>query len=100
MGKFKKPSRDLNKFVKKNGSSLSKRKLAKINLGITSGVVVFNLLVTSSSFAQHINIPALEIAPFDHMVLTGQDLGDGCFRILPVHKSSSHSQTGHTSMNL
>ncbi len=96
MGEFKKPSRQLNKFLKKKNSGLNRRSLSKLTFEITSGVVAFNFLMATSSFAHsntHTSDPAEDVTIIEQLDIPGTQ----CFKIVPSHTNTAHTNTGHDS---
>ncbi|MCF7916189.1 MAG: hypothetical protein K9L61_00235 [Candidatus Omnitrophica bacterium] len=97
MGRFKKPSRKLNKFLKKENSGLERKDLSKLTLGIATGAITFNLLMyTPGVFAHsntHTNTPHSNTTFLQDMDIPGTK----CFKVVPAHTNIAAEDTGHSS---
>lgn len=104
MGKFKKPSRQLGKFVKENKSGLDKKSLVRVIIGTASSTLLINLISSSVALSQHSSHSA---GAQDFTTLIMEHIGGTtCHKVVPSHVSvdpthssahSSHSSHPHSS---
>ncbi len=97
MGNFKKSNRKLGKFLKNTKVNHDRKELLKLGVGVVSGAVVFNILLSGTAFA-HTNVLAVNVP---HVNVTGLDQspvpGTQCWKLVGVHASVPHANTPHSS---
>ena len=101
MGEFKKPKRKLGKFLKNTKFAHDRKELIKLGCGVASGTLLFNVIFAGTSLgASHTNTPHDSI-PLEHKVegLTPESVGGHpqCWRMVPLHVSTPHGNTPHSS---
>ena len=92
MGNSMIPRKNLDKFLKDKNEKFSRKKLIKLGFGVTSGAVIFNILLSTSGFA-HGSTAHVNVLPVDIVTeLSKQSVPDfpKCWRIVPTHVSTPH----------
>ena len=93
MGNFIVPKKNLAKFLKTKNEKFSRKKLTKLGSGVASGVVIFNIMFSTSSFAHtstpHSNTPAVDIV--DEITKEAVPGYPKCWRLVPSHVDTVHT---------
>jgi len=98
MGDFKKPRRKLGKFLKDTKSAHNRKDLLKLGLGLASGAVFFNVLLSGTAFG-HTNQAAENTLHTNIQSLGQQSVaGTKCWRLVGQHASTAHVNTPHNSV--